>query len=272
MTARFAHAKQNSCVPFKEMDSMRFSLLPAPSNGFVVGFGVALLVLLVLGAALSLLSPQTKCPPTDNSRSNSDSKPTYPGGFGKPVIALELPASDEAIKQILASTDCREFQLKSLLFDSFGFIPLYWALLTCQCLFMIWSRSAPVHRLGWLALTCATLAAAFDYVENYFMWSTVKLTGEPTDAMARSIRLPSLCKWSLIFVTLALLSSFFFRVGGWGLLVGLFYALTFLVGLYGVISVAHRPMIESAAYPLLVAALPLIYLCVFRAGEITKGG
>ncbi len=158
-----------------------------------------------------------------------------PRGIANPVVALEVARNVDEVDAILGeapSPDREAMRIKQ--YVDFGFIACYAGLYVALSLLFAkipWGR--------WLAVSaavCGVAAAVFDVLENLailrILDARLNLT---TQAMIDSIRRPSLIKWTLVFVAIALLSSFFLASRKWTMrTVGGLYAVAAALGLYGV--------------------------------------
>jgi len=179
-------------------------------------------------------------------------RPERYNGFLKPVLAMELVRSASDVESVFADVkkhmpqiEPKKFFGDGLKFDSYGFIPAYWAIL------MVFSALLSRHhfpRATWLGIAagvCATAAALFDYLEN----SRMKLALDDPQ-LAAGVRPPSLWKWGSLFVTVGLLSAMFLWRRDWAMAIGALYLLAALVGLAGL---WQDRLIEWSFVPLLAA-------------------
>jgi hypothetical protein len=133
-----------------------------------------------------------------------------------PVVAIQVIQSLADVDDILSdapSPDREVMRLKQYL--DFGFIAAYTGLLLTLAYLLTgvgsWARIA-----GIAAGICALGAAAFDVLEDLATLRIldVKLAAT-TSPMMNAIRSAAFAKWSLLAVTLALLSTYFLRQATW---------------------------------------------------------
>ena len=171
---------------------------------------------------------------------------SLPGGYKNPVLALELVANKKHIEQIFGAGNgtARSFILSQLKKD-IGFIILYVVLFAALSLLMF-SRSK------WLALTgvgCAVLAGFLDFMENRGMWKAMSTAAAASDELARSIRYPSLGKWTLVFLDSILIGVLFLyghKISFDSSSLGWIFVLSGSVGLSGVLRNLVRPKFYRA--------------------------
>jgi hypothetical protein len=209
----------------------------------------------VLGlVGLSLAFPVDACKPGAGGE--------YPGGFKKPIIALELAGSGGALTEILESPDCRSQQARALVVDNFGNIPLYGIWLAGLCFLLIRARSSGIRIVGIASLVSVSIAVVCDYIEDHFMSVAIRHQEDFTDQMAANIRHPSMVKWLTIFLTVALLSTLFIRIGMAGSIMAWCIAACFLISfVVDVVALVYSlPLIEWVWAPLFPAIALISYL------------
>ena len=220
---------------------MEQTAYPGVSETLVRTFGVVLCVLIVLAAGMNIYSTYVK------KRKYPD-RPR-PNGLSKPVLALELVKSRKEVEMILGDGEetssklTRDMMKEDLKGDSYAFIPIYWLLFMAMSWLLAQRQPAWAKWAGIAAGICITGAAIFDYMENAGIAAVLNESiAGVTDQMALAIRKPSLVKWALIFITMALLASLFWR-RNWIMLLALAYLLIAIIGLVGLI---YHPAIEWA--------------------------
>lgn len=144
------------------------------------------------------------------------SKPSFtnasrpPRGISNPVVALEVALNVDEVDTILSdapSPDREAMRLKTYI--DFGFIVAYVGL------FLAVARMFG-DRIGLAAAATGTLAGICDVIENLGILRVVNVDlHHTTQAMIDMIRIPSLIKWALVWITLALLATRFWRMGHW---------------------------------------------------------
>jgi len=229
---------------------------------YVRVYGILLSVAVVLLLGFIKIFPQRDCAPGECG--------VFTEGFKMPVIALELVRTGADLRSILSSAECLKQQDRALYFDSFIFIPFYASSIFGLCWLLIHSRPAIFKKIGLVALGTGALGVVFDYTENHFMCAAINWgrlgNADFPDSMARDISYPSMTKWVLVFLSVALLAALFFRMGRLGAVIAFCFIASFGIILYGV---GHfRPAIESVVLPLAPAELLIMYLFVFRPDEV----
>lgn len=196
---------------------------------------------------------------------------TFPGGLHKPVLALELARSVADVREILGDEATaqgqarREWQRKMLKGDYQFFIPIYWALLVGFSLLLTRRRFQGAMRVGVTAAAFATGAAVCDLLENAGMNAVLNAPlAETSEQMVAYIRLPSLFKWAMVFITIGLLAGLFLRRKDWMNGLGGVCLLIAAVGMSG-FTFRYPPAIELAFTIMPVALLLLILVpLIFR--------
>jgi len=192
------------------------------------------------------------------------SKPSFtnasrpPRGISNPVIAIEVARNVDEVDAILSdapSPDREAMRLKTWI--DFGFIVAYVGL------FLAVARLLGDH-VGLAAAATGTLAGICDVIENVGILRVVNADLQhTTQAMIDVIRIPSLIKWALVWITLALLAGSFWKMGHWSkraLAIVNFAAAA--LGMYGLFDNAF---LVWAGFPMLAGLLGLAIL-YFRVG------
>lgn len=181
-----------------------------------------------------------------------------PRGIANPVIAIELARNVDEVDAILSdapSPDREAMRLKTWI--DFGFIVAYVGL------FLAVARLLGDH-MGLAAAATGTLAGICDVIENVGILRLVNVDlSHTTQAMIDVIRIPSLIKWALVWITLALLAASFWKMGHWSkraLTIVNFAAAA--LGMYGLFDNAF---LVWAGFPMLAGLLGLAIL-YFRVG------
>jgi hypothetical protein len=183
---------------------------------------------------------------------------TLPSWTKNPVLALELVKSKAEIEMTLgedsdpSNQTMREMQRQGLKDDSFVFIPFYWLLIMAMSWLLTRRQIDGALWMGIAAAACVTGAAIFDYMENSGMRKALDTSiANTTDQMAHAIRNPSLAKWALIFIAMALLSGLFWRQN-WLSAIAVIYLMIGFVGLVGLI---YHQAIEWAFTLMLISII-----------------
>ena len=189
------------------------------------------------------------------------SAPGLPSGYTNPVLALELAANGSEIDAINRFEDGNEFIKKHIPKD-FGYIGIYVVFFSCLALLLTelntdWAKYLSVGAVG-----CAVLAGLFDVIENLGMLKAISTpAGLATDALANSIRYPSLAKWALLFVFCLLVGVTLSRLQGWFLIPGLAFLIAALLGLSGVTWNLLNPKFYWM-FPASIRVLGLAIICI----------
>jgi hypothetical protein len=153
-------------------------------------------------------------------------------GISSPVLAMEVARNIAEVDAILSdspSADREAMRIKQ--YADFGFIAGYAGLYVVMSLLLM-----PQGRA--IAISAAALgvvAAIFDVIENLGILRVVNTDlAHTTQKMIDQVRYPSLIKWALASLALALLAILFLRMKRAGpRVVGALYLMAALLGLYG---------------------------------------
>ncbi len=176
-----------------------------------------------------------------------------PRGIANPVVALQMARNVNEVDAILSeapSPDREAMRIKQYL--DFVFIPCYAALFIALA-WMFGTRAAKI------AGACGVLAAVTDIFENLGILHVVNTPlAWTTQAMVDAIRVPSLIKWTLTWIALAIFAWLFLKGAGWlrrsiGTLDAIAAALGF-VGLF------DNAILVWAGVPMLVGLVGLVGL------------
>lgn len=176
-----------------------------------------------------------------------------PDGYTSPVLALELVKNGADIQQIVKaeSGDAAKF-IKRSTHKDFGFILVYALSFIALSLLLAQMNSDWMRYVGWLAASCAALAAILDLVENRGILRAI--AGEASDSLAGSIRYPSLAKWGLLFIFALLVGLILIARRDVFVIPAVFLFVAALLGLCGVLLNLFRPRYYWA-FPVAAAAL-----------------
>lgn len=181
------------------------------------------------------------------------------GGFTAPVMALEFVETPEQAHAILDQNESQNRRaLTNQIHLDFGWIASYW-LLFLLVSYLFSRRNCPwASYLAGVAAVSATTAAAFDIRENLGM---LEVISNPTITqpalMALHIRDAALTKWTLVFVTMAILAPTFYGLNKELRRIGFFFTLTALAGLVGL---GYKPLLGMLVpLPLLIGLVLLAY-------------
>jgi hypothetical protein len=181
-----------------------------------------------------------------------------PSAFRAPVIALELVGSAAEGKAILDQTSGGAAAITRAMYFDFGFIAGY-ALLYVLISVLLARRNGPLAKyLAWVAATSGLASAGFDVVENLGILRLIN-AAPITEEMARNIRDASLIKWTLGFVTIALLAVTFHALTKRAAWIGYAFTATAIVGLVALI---FKPLLPLSFVPILFGQVWLIIVCL----------
>lgn len=203
------------------------------------------------------------------------------GYFGKQAQlpesyrGLQVAKSVDEVSNILKGQSSRALNdaKTRLEVDNFPLIPSYWLLFVAVAFLL---AQQDLSWATWLAVAAGlsiTVAAGFDYLENY---RALKILETPniTPPMVHGMHLASIAKWSFIFATVGMLAStFLWRPDSLGL-IGYLILIAFVVGCAGTLdySYYHHPFINNLALlPLLAGLVLLAFLSTFWPEKILRG-
>lgn len=195
-----------------------------------------------------------------------------PKGFRSPILALELATSPADVRGIVGDVgDPRRVTMRASLKADFFFIGAYWVLFVAMAVLLARRDFSWAKWLAVAAGCCATAAAGFDILENFYIFrlldtTLAKMTQGILDSMSRA----TLIKWTLVFGTTALLAPMFLWRQDWIVWIGYLYVLTFVIGLIGLL--VYRPAIEWAtSYPMGLGLITLAFLFTFWPRKFLQG-
>lgn len=187
-------------------------------------------------------------------------------GISNPVLAMQVARNVAEVDAILSdapSPDREAMRIKQ--YADFGFISAYAGLFVLMGILLIPQGRVPAISAAALGL----IAAIFDVIENLGILRIVNADlAHTTQAMIDAVRYPSLIKWALASIALALLAILFLRVRRAGpRIVGAFYLIAALLGLYGVYDNA---ILQWSGIPTLAGFVGLAVL-YFRPRRRNRG-
>ncbi|OHB68174.1 MAG: hypothetical protein A2W17_01655 [Planctomycetes bacterium RBG_16_41_13] len=170
-------------------------------------------------------------------------------GFQSPIVAIGLASSPQVFSSIVGDTQDPNCTIvrKSLRAD-YVFIAVYWLLYVSMSILFAGCNCPGAYQFGIAAGVCITAAAVFDVFENSYIAQMLSLpaTDNGHDVINK-LRHASLAKWTLIFVTTALVSQLFIRRNDWIAFIGYLFVLATALGLSGLL---YNPAIEWASLPM----------------------
>jgi hypothetical protein len=181
------------------------------------------------------------------------------GGFARPVMALEFVETTDQVGLILDQNNHHNRPaMRNQLYIDFVWLGCY-GLLYLALSYLLARRNCPWARyLACVAAVCGAGAAAFDVWENVGM---LQVVNDPmmSQSMLASlhIRDASIVKWTLSFVTIALLAVTFYGLNKKLSCIGFFFTLTALAGF---ISLWYKPLLGIVVpLPMLIGLVLLTY-------------
>jgi hypothetical protein len=189
------------------------------------------------------------------------------GGFMRPVMALEFVETTDQASVILDQNNQHNRPvMRNQLYIDFVWLGCY-GLLYLALSYLLARRNCPWARyLSCVAAICGAGAAAFDVRENLGM---LQVVNDPTinQSILASlhIRDAAIVKWTLSFVTMALLATTFYGVGKKLGRIGFFFTLTALAGFIGL---WYKPLLGVVVPPPMLIGLVLLTYTAWRSPQI----
>jgi hypothetical protein len=185
-----------------------------------------------------------------------------PHHLSGPVLALEFIQTPDQLKTILgteAEHNARE--LRDDIRRDYFFIATYALLYIALSLLLAHrhQRRWAIY-LAWVAAICGIGAALFDVRENLAMAQLLNAPA-PTQQIVNAIHFAAIVKWTLTFITAAILALNFYASDGWLMVIGFALRLTALLGLVGL---WYVPLLQWALLPMLVGLILLIIRALFQ--------
>jgi hypothetical protein len=185
----------------------------------------------------------------------------FAGGVKRPVLAMELAASTQDVRNLLAPQGNVDQMRHQITVDWF-FIAGYWLFFLGVAGLLAAQAPAASRWNAGLAALLATGTALFDLRENCGILRSLDAFpgGGPSLEVVRDTREASLLKWMLLFVLLLLLSQLFAWRPDWLRWVGVALAAGGLLGLVGLAWQARQALI-TAGFLLAFAGLGAAMVC-----------
>jgi hypothetical protein len=181
-----------------------------------------------------------------------------PRGIANPVLALQMARNVGEVDAILSdapSPDREAMRIKQ--YVDFVFIGCYVALYIGLARML--RGDSRQDRLPHLAAICGVAAAVFDVIENVGILRVVDAPlARTTQAMVDAIRIPSLIKWTLVWIATAIFGALFLRAAGW--LRRSIGAVNLVAAALGFIGLFDNAVLTWAGIPLLVGIAGLVAL------------
>lgn len=182
-----------------------------------------------------------------------------PGNFDNHVMAMEFVSRVADVEAIVGEKahPNRDTMRKQMRID-FLWIVCY-ALLFIAVGLLLARRNSPwAIYLACGAGVCGVSATGFDLSENLRILEVLDAP-RVTQQMVDGVRHAATVKWTLVFVTMALLAVTFFRTDRWVKLVGWMFVATAVIGFTGLV---HKPYLRFIAAPMMGGLLLLVILAI----------
>jgi hypothetical protein len=180
-----------------------------------------------------------------------------PRGIANPVLALQMARNVGEVDAILSdapSPDREAMRIKQ--YVDFGFIGCYAALYIALARMF---RDSRQDRLSYVAAICGIAAAVFDVIENIGILRVVDAPlARTTQSMVDAIRIPSLTKWTLVWIATSIFGAMFLRGAGW--LRRSIGAVNLVAAALGFVALFDNAVLTWAGIPLLLGTAALIAL------------
>lgn len=159
-----------------------------------------------------------------------------PRGLKSPTLAIEFAQPNE-VDGILGERNGGDSpmrqKLRRALYGDYCFIAMYWFLFAGLSALLIRRGPAWAVWAGVVAAVCATSAAIFDVVENLSIAALLDAAVVQPE-MVRNVASAGFGKWLLVSISTLILSLVFLR-RDWLVLLGAFFFVVGLIGLYGIL-------------------------------------
>jgi hypothetical protein len=190
-----------------------------------------------------------------NGKPDFTSASRPPRGISNPVLALQMARNVTEVDAILSeapSPDREAMRIKQYI--DFVFIPCYAAL-------YIALARVFYNRLAYIAAACGVVAAVADVFENIGILRVVNTPlALTTQGMVDAIRIPSLIKWTLVWILTAIFAWLFLRGAGW--LRRSIGALDAVAAALGFVGLFDNALLVWAGIPMLLALVGLMFSAV----------
>jgi len=219
----------------------------------VRAIGVIAILTIAFAILLTVTNPKYQAPPP------GEKEPPHPGGFQNPILAMELVESKEDAETILKQTEGGGKAIRRSVYLDFGFITSYGALYVALSLLLARRKYAWAAYLARVTGICGVAVAGFDVLENLRILRVIDATGVMPQ-MASSIHDASAIKWTLGFVTAALLAVVFRGLSQKADWVGYAFTLTAIVGLVGLY---YKRLLPLTFIPIVLGLIGLSLVALF---------
>ena len=189
---------------------------------------------------------------------------TLPFGLKSPGLAIEFAELSE-VKEILGGADSpMRTKIRQGLYDDYCFIAMYWLLFAGMSALLVGRGHRWAVFAGVVAGVCATSAAIFDVVENLSIAALLDAAVVQPE-LVRNVASAGFGKWLLVSLATLILSLVFLQKD-WLALLGGFY---FLIGIIGIYGILRDPRFVEGSFLLsFVGVLAVAIVFTFWPGKV----
>ena len=192
-----------------------------------------------------------------------------PDDYKRAGMALQLSGTREDVLTTLSPQNGQiRTELQASISMDFLFILSYTGFLVALSVVLSQVNRPLARWLGPLAAILIVGAAAFDFTENCRMLQVLSLPiDQITDAAASGIRLASLVKWTLLFLTIGVQSIIFLKLMN---VYSLFGIAMLAAAITGLIGLRFHQLITPASIGFGVAVLVLSFVFLFKPDKFLQ--
>ena len=192
-----------------------------------------------------------------------------PDDFKRAGMALQLSGTREDVLTTLSPQNGQiRTELQASISMDFLFILSYTGFLVALSVVLSQVNRPLARWLGPLAAILIVGAAAFDFTENCRMLQVLSLPiDQITDAAASGIRMASLVKWTLLFLTIGVQSIIFLKLMN---VYSLFGIAMLAAAITGLIGLRFHQLITPASIGFGVAVLVLSFVFLFKPDKFLQ--
>jgi hypothetical protein len=184
-----------------------------------------------------------------------------------PIMELEFVKALADVEAITKKRPEAHQALKTfLILDTFAFVPLYFGFLLLMSFYLSHAPSGWARTAAIIVVAGAILTAAGDWTENFYSYDALDALIAGSQKGISKVFWAAHVKWISIFITIAIISTFFWHGGGWRYGAGAILLLSFL-GLTGLFF--YRPLITMAISLQLLTILVLGTMFLFTSYRIS---
>ena len=192
-----------------------------------------------------------------------------PDDFKRAGMALQLSGTREDVLTTLSPQNGQiRTELQASISMDFLFILSYTGFLVALSVVLSQVNRPLARWLGPLAAILIVGAAAFDFTENCRMLQVLSMPiDQITDAAASGIRMASLVKWTLLFLTIGVQSIIFLKLMN---VYSLFGIAMLAAAITGLIGLRFHQLITPASIGFGVAVLVLSFVFLFKPDKFLQ--